>query len=500
MKYLLGLAFVFLTIHAIGQSIGLHVAPVHSVLFGDTIAGSGKKLIWIPGKAAFRAGQADGVEWDLDSLGMGSFVGGGRRNQASGVHSFIGGGEFSKAVAIFSFVGGGSENTALGESAFVGGGGDNMAFADNSFVGGGFENVAMGAASFVGGGTSDTASGNWSFVGGGRRNNALGSYSFVGGGLNNGASGDWSFIGGGQLNKASGEYSFVGGGYSNEASEDDSFVGGGRFNMASGTNSFVGGGDGNGASGEGSFVGGGIDNHASQISAFIGGGDGNGASGERSFVGGGKGLRARSADEAVFGSFNLDYTPIDGSTDRLFVIGNGNGSMVRSNAVTVLKNGLVGIGTATPDQLLTLSAADEPVLRFDRSDPGRWDWEVYAKGGHLHFRGGADSTGTGLTDLVTFQSDSSIVVAGLKGTGERDLCVDADGRLVICDPSMSMMNQQETNKASAERHRTIDFMNVIKEQQIIINGQSQEIKAMHTRMDQLEKIIGELNESKYTKK
>ncbi len=69
---------------------------------------------------------------------------------------------------------------------------------------------------------------------------------------------------------------------------------------------------------------------------------------------------AKSFIETVIGSYNTDYTPNDtqawDSSDRLFVIGNGNGIPSdpdeRSNALTVLKNGDVGIGTDTPNYKL----------------------------------------------------------------------------------------------------------------------------------------------------
>jgi hypothetical protein len=62
---------------------------------------------------------------------------------------------------------------------------------------------------------------------------------------------------------------------------------------------------------------------------------------------------AHSAYETVVGRYNLEYNPNDqygwNGADHLFVIGNGTGSDTsRSNALTVLKNGNTGIGTASP--------------------------------------------------------------------------------------------------------------------------------------------------------
>lgn len=75
--------------------------------------------------------------------------------------------------------------------------------------------------------------------------------------------------------------------------------------------------------------------------------------------------------------------------------------------------GKVGIGTNTLHQLLTLSAPDEPVLRFARSNSGNYDWEIYSKsGGGLFFRGGANGTGSALTDLFNIDPNGNVDVNG----------------------------------------------------------------------------------------
>jgi len=67
---------------------------------------------------------------------------------------------------------------------------------------------------------------------------------------------------------------------------------------------------------------------------------------------------APSHAETVIGAYNTNYTPNESLTwdanDRLFVVGNGQ-SGSRSNAITVLKNGNIGIGTDTPQELLHIS-------------------------------------------------------------------------------------------------------------------------------------------------
>ena len=73
---------------------------------------------------------------------------------------------------------------------------------------------------------------------------------------------------------------------------------------------------------------------------------------------------AKSGYETVVGSWNTDYTPATVAgwnvNDRLFVIGNGSTSASRSNAVTVLKNGYVGIGSDSPGAGLHLKGSGFP--------------------------------------------------------------------------------------------------------------------------------------------
>ena len=90
--------------------------------------------------------------------------------------------------------------------------------------------------------------------------------------------------------------------------------------------------------------------------SFVGGGKDNFANGNNSFIGGGEGNSALSYAETVFGLFStsseensrVSFDP----DDRLFVIGNGTSIINRSNAVTVLKNGNVGIGPSVPTEAL----------------------------------------------------------------------------------------------------------------------------------------------------
>src|SRR5688572_9190106 len=68
---------------------------------------------------------------------------------------------------------------------------------------------------------------------------------------------------------------------------------------------------------------------------------------------------AKSGYETVLGTFNTEYDPVDiqglNAADRLFVIGNGTSSISRSDAMVILKNSNVGIGTSTPALLFQVA-------------------------------------------------------------------------------------------------------------------------------------------------
>lgn len=143
------------------------------------------------------------------------------------------------------------------------------------------------------------------------------------------------------------------------------------------------------------------------------------ASGYRS-IAMGENTIAQSGYETVIGRYNTDYSPNStggwNAGDRLFVIGNGTSSVDRSDAITVLKNGDVGIGTSSPDSRLEISGSGVQRLRIHSSSstPGEvsidflragstnYDWRIRNTNGDLRFSWSNNDLAT-VNDLITLR-------------------------------------------------------------------------------------------------
>jgi len=108
-----------------------------------------------------------------------------------------------------------------------------------------------------------------------------------------------------------------------------------------------------------------------------------------------------------------DYEILNGDNGALFFRGGNDATGVAlPNRMVLTAGGNLGLGTITPDRLLTISATTEPIFRFDRSTAGGEDVELAAStDGDLFFRGGAD--GTTLNDLMVLKSNGKLAIGTL---------------------------------------------------------------------------------------
>jgi hypothetical protein len=217
----------------------------------------------------------------------------------------------------------------LGTTSTTGTDGQNNSYAT---VSGGVGNTAGGGYGTVGGGNSNTASHWYGTISGGGHNTASALYGTIGGGNSNTASGSTSTtVGGGWHNTASGSYGTVPGGYYNSAGGSYSFAAG-RMANASHDGTFVW-----ADSNDANFVSTGQDQFLIRAGGGVGIGtespteqlEVSGTVKASSFVGDGSGLTGLPTPT------DSDWT-IDGNDMYSSIPGN------------------VGIGTASPDEKLTV--------------------------------------------------------------------------------------------------------------------------------------------------
>ncbi len=135
----------------------------------------------------------------------------------------------------------------------------------------------------------------------------------------------------------------------------------------------------------------------------------------------GKNLHSKAYDCFVIGAYNDSITSSSTSTwvdtDPLFLIGNGTSNVVRKNAVTVLKNGKVGIGiTPVYEFEVTHISGSQGNMGFAirNTNPGGSNhrWSHYVSNGSgdylLHFNGNLRGTFDDVTGAYTSVSDARL--------------------------------------------------------------------------------------------
>lgn len=316
----------------------------------DTTWSSGDetKFFFDPVNRAFRAGSVDGTEWEGVNVGDGSIALG-----------FTNSG-FSQAAPIAS--------------------------GDNSFaIGTG--TTASGLASVVTG-VANTASGDGSFAGG-QLSSAVGDLSFAfGDGVT--ASGDRG-VAFGVTSTASGDTAFAAGSIATASGDRSVALGNGA--IASGIQAIALSNIGASATGNHSFAAG-----------------NSVASGGRSMAFG-TNNEAASFMETVFGMYDTTYTPTSATsaaaTDRLFNIGNGGEFGPDSDAFTILKNGLTGVGfdnfeTTSLDQLLQVNGGIYAIAPGATSSDSALQIRDSADSSNLFEVNGDGSFGNGAIGTGTF--------------------------------------------------------------------------------------------------
>ena len=352
----------------------------------------------------------------------------GAQNTASGIYSFASGNN-SDATGVASFASGlnvnatknyavamGANSTASGTNSFAAG--ETSVASGDSSLALGYSNDATGPGSTALG-YNTTSTGFGSFTAG--RDNTATQPGAIAMGYSSDAIGQYSTAIG--LNATAGGANSFATGLNTQANGLGSFVAGGN-NVVSNTYGAAFGSD-NNVTGFGSFTAGALNNNTAGSYATSFGynnttsanyamtfGRDNSALGESSTAIGGF-VTSEAYRSTVIGSANIlngAYNKTSWvATDPIFVIGNGQTTGARSNAMTVLKNGNVGVGTVTPSY--KLHASDATVAGyFDNTTTSTY---ASLANPDVAVRAAANSTGLDVRGSYASASNSNGIAYGV---------------------------------------------------------------------------------------
>lgn len=354
--------------------------------------GDGRRMMWYPGKAAFRAGAITGGfgQWDDTWIGEYSFASG-QNTRANGTYSFATGNN-ATANGTSSFTSG--ENTIAGDYSFATG--QNNSANNYSFVAGqnciaaGTGSFAVGTGAYAGGtgaaafGAGGTiATGNYSLASG-TSAQATGNYSV--------AFGNGSFATGqsafslGQSVSSNGQNSFASG-VNASTSGNNSFLCGNGTNIGSNGHGAVALGYQNYANGENSFVMGNISQATGNLSFAAGF---NCQANAENAVALGRTLRANASFSTVFGMGGINGLANNISQSIMMGTGSDSASLYIGPSYNPFSGtGRVGIGTSNPQDKLDINGNvvphfDAAVTPYTLGTPTlRWQ-EVFAANGTIN--------------------------------------------------------------------------------------------------------------------
>ncbi len=303
---------------------------------GDYTLALGNNKNFATGNYTLAMGHNDNAAEQDYSIAIGS-----ANNKASASYSIAMGRAANAAQGNYSIAIGNNDNVSGGSYTLAFGQNRNEASGDYSLAFGQGQNEASGNYSLAIGQSSNSASADYTMALGRASNQATQSYSLAIGSASNMATATYTLAIGSNDNKATDSYATARGANNNIASGKYSLAVGSSENIASGDHAFAMGQSKNRAEGKYSLAFGSNENIAHADNSAVIGKD-NEAHANAS-MGFGQGTIARSWGEMAVGVYTTTYTA--GSTtafdaaDRVFVVGNGQSEVLRSDAFEIRKSG-----------------------------------------------------------------------------------------------------------------------------------------------------------------
>jgi hypothetical protein len=206
----------------------------------------------------------------------------------------------------------------------------------------------------------------------------------------------------------------------------------------------------------------------------------------------GSNISSYSGYETVTGRYNTIYTPVSttgwNSSDRLFVVGNGTGSSVRSNALTVLKNGRIGLQTITaPIYALELPNSNIVGIGYARA----YAWATYSD---ARVKSYETHLSYGLKEIMqlmpaeyfhhgTLYDNDQIVI---QKEGKNDIGLIAQDVYSIIPEAVNKPEDDSKDLWSISYDKLIPVLiNAVKEQQLQIEAQQQQIDELKAMAEKL---------------
>lgn len=214
----------------------------------------------------------------------------------------------------------------------------------------------------------------------------------------------------------------------------------------------------------------------------------------------GRGTIAPSFSEIAIGLFNSSYTPLSTTLyhpqDRLFVVGNGNNSSARSNALTIYKSGLtiiddiLGIGTNSPTATLSVNGS--------ANKPGSGAWAVFSdarlKKNISNYKEGLELI-MKVKPINFFYNDKMKALFGENQDIDNRIyqgVIAQDLQKIAPDMVREILFGSEYFLEVDPNKFTYALINAVKQQQVVIEKQNERLNELENQLNEIKVLLNKV--------